>query len=89
MDFVNEEDDIRIVLQFAQDAPDTFFKLAAVFGAGHYGCHVEGDDPLVEENAGYLLLDNAQGKTFYNGRLADTGFSDQYRVVLLAAAQDL
>ena len=36
-----------------------------------------------------MALDNELGETFYDGTLTDTGLTDEDRVVLLAASEDL
>lgn len=64
MDFVDEEYDIRVLRQFVEYGLDAFLELSAVFGAGHHAGHVETDDTLVEQNARYLALHDAQRETF-------------------------
>ena len=48
MDLIDEQDDIRILLQFIEDCFHPFLKLAAVFRAGNERREVKGNNTLVE-----------------------------------------
>ena len=89
MDFIDEQDDIRVLRQLVQNRLDTFFKLAAIFGPCHDRCHIQADHTFVEQNTGDFALDDTQGQAFHDRRFADTRFTDQDRIVFLAATQYL
>ena len=89
VDFVDEEDDIRRLLQLVHHGLHALFELPAVFGPGHQRSHVQGDNALVEQHTADLLLHDAEGQPFCNGALAHTGLTHQDGVVLFAAAQNL
>ena len=67
----------------------TFFKLAAVHGAGDEAAHVQHDQPAVEQRFRHVAVDDALGQPFHDGGLAHAGFTDERRIVLGAPAQDL
>ena len=50
MDLVDEDDDVRILLEFLQQGFDALLKLSAVFCSGHDTCHVETYYALVEQH---------------------------------------
>ncbi len=89
MEFVDEEDDVRVLAQFVEHGLDAFLELAAVFSSGHHPGHVEAHEPFVHEDAGHLALHYAQGKALHDGRLADARLADEHGIVFLAARQDL
>ena len=89
MKLIDEEDDVFVFANLIHHGLDTFFKLAAVFGAGDHESEVESDDALVAKNLGNIAGDDLLGETFGNGRLADTGLADEDGIVLGAAAEDL
>src|SRR5690606_7895809 len=87
--FVDEQNDILSPLDLIHDRLDAFFELTAVFGTGDHQREIEGDDFLLEQNLGNGTAGDLLSKTFHDGRFADTGFTDQYRIVLRAAAENL
>ena len=89
MKLINEEDDVRVFLQFVQNSLHPLFKLSAVLCACYQRGQVEGYDTFAEKGTRYLTLDNTAGKAFSYSRLTNTGFADQYGVILFPAAEDL
>jgi hypothetical protein len=77
---------LRDLLQHGLQA---FLELAAVLGAGQQPGHVEDQHLLALEGFRHLVIDDALGQAFDDGRLADARLADQHRVVLGAALQDL
>ena len=41
VDFIDENDDVRVSFQFLDDALDALLKLTSIFGAGNNACYVE------------------------------------------------
>ena len=78
-----------ILFEFLDDLLQALFEVAAIAGAGEQRAHVEREDRRVLQRFRNLLLDDALGETFGDGRLADAGVADIERVVLRTAAQDL
>jgi hypothetical protein len=89
VDFVDEQDDIRGLLELIHHRFHALLELSTVLRSSHKRGHIERDNPLAEQHAAHLLFDNAQRQAFSNGRFSDAGFSHQDGVVLLAAAQNL
>ena len=90
MEFVDKEDHgIAHALEFHDEPLHAFLELTAVLGTGDHRRHVKRNHALVREQVGNLLLHNLLRKAFDNRGLANAGFTDERRVVLLAAAEDL
>ena len=85
MYLVNEQNHIRILLQFVQDGTNAFLKLSAVLGTGNNRSHIECNHTLVKQNTGHLFLYNTKCQTFHYGRFSDSRFTDQNGVILLTA----
>src|SRR5207237_2624480 len=64
-------------------------EFTAVLRARDERAHIEGNNLLVLEAFGHILPDDALRKPFDDGRLADTRFANQYRVVLRPPRQHL
>jgi hypothetical protein len=60
-----------------------------ILRAGNQRAHVERHQLLVAQAFRHVAVDDAQGKAFGDGRLADAGLTDQNRVVLGAPRQHL
>ena len=90
VDFVDEGDDLAVcILDFLEDALQALFEFATVLGAGDHGAQVEGNEALAAQRLWYIAGNDATCKAFYDGSFADARFTDEYRVVLSAAAEDL
>ena len=89
VDFVDEYDDILVLLKLLHQLLQALFKLPAILRAGHDARHVERVDALAEEHWRRVVLGNHLCQSLDDGTLADARFANQYGVVLLAAAQNL
>ncbi len=88
--FVDEQDDLAVRLgDFLQHRLEPLLELAAVLGAGDQGAHVQGDHALALQPLRHVLLDDALGEAFDDGRLADARLADEDGVVLGAPRQHL
>jgi hypothetical protein len=76
-------------LDLGQHRLQPLLELAAVLRPGDQRAHVERHQPLVAQAFGHVAVDDAQGQSFGDGRLADARLADQNRVVLGAPRQDL
>ena len=85
VDFVDEQNDVRRLLQLVHHGLHAFLELASVLGACHQGCNVQRDNALVEEHAADLFLHDAKGQTFRNRTFSHSGFAHQDGIVLFAA----
>ena len=86
---VDEQDRVAGAAQLLDDLLEPLLELAAVLGAGDERSDVQGQDPLVRERLGHIARDDALGEALRDGRLADTRLTDERRVVLGPAGQDL
>ena len=64
-------------------------EVAAIFGAGQQGAHVERIDHRILEDLRHFAIDDALGQAFGDRGLADAGLTDQQRIVLAPTAQGL
>ena len=89
VDLVDEEDDVAPGADLLQDLLEALLEVTAIAGPGHQGTEVEGVELLAGEGVGDVAGDDLQGEAFDDGGLADAGLTDEHRVVLGAAGQDL
>jgi hypothetical protein len=90
MHLVDEQQDLALFLgHFLDDLLDTVLELAAVLGAGEQGAQIEGEQPLALQALGDVTFDQTAGETLDHGSLAHTRRTDQHRVVLGPAAENL
>src|SRR5690606_5991211 len=71
------------------DLLQALLEVTAVAGAGDERAEVEGVELLVLQRLGHVALDDRLGEALDDGGLADAGLTDQDRVVLGAAREDL
>ena len=76
-------------LQFLQDLLQPFLEIAAITGACQQGSHVEREHGGGRQHFRHFAVDDTLGKPLGDRGLADAGFADEQRVVLLAATQHL
>ena len=89
MQFVDEEDDVATLRDLVHDRLQALFELAAVLGSGDYRRHVQRQQAVVLERLGDLARRNDLREPLDDGGLPHPRFSDQDRVVLLAATENL
>ena len=68
---------------------EALFKLAPEFGTGDQGAHVQRQHPPAFKGGRHIPGGDSGGQTLCDGGLADTGFSNDHRVVLFATGQGL
>ena len=74
-------------LNLAHDCFQPILKLAAVFGARDNRAKINGNQFFVFERLRHLARDDPLRKAFYNRCLADSGFTNQHRIVFGPARQ--
>ena len=90
MNLVDEENDLASgFLDLFHDGLEAFLELAAELGSGEHCAQVEGHDAPVFEAVGDVVGDDALGKGFGDGGLADAGLANHDGVVLAAAGEGL
>jgi hypothetical protein len=89
VDLVDEQDDVAAGGDLLEDLLEALLEVTAVARPGDERAEVEGVEVLVLERLGDLAGDDALGEALDDGGLADAGLTDQDRVVLGAARQDL
>ncbi len=89
VELVDEQDDVAALGDLLHHLLQALLELAAVLRARDEGCEVEGVDLLPLQKLGDVAGGDAGGQALDDGGLADAGLTDQHRVVLGAARQDL
>ena len=90
--FVDEQNEVRPLLQLADDVLDAILEHAAQHRAGDHRVHLQVDDLAVAQadRHGFRLELDAPREPFDDGRLADARLADQHHGVgALAVAEDL
>ena len=89
VDLVDEEDDVAAGLDLLEHLLEALLEIAAVARTGDEGTEVERVELLVVEGLGHRVIGDRLGEPFDDRRLADTGLTDEDRIVLGTAAEDL
>lgn len=90
MDFVDEKQDFAVAGDdLLHDRFESFFELTLILRTGNQRPHVERINDFRFQVLGDVAVDDSVGDALGDGGLADTRFTDQYRVVLRAARQNL
>jgi len=77
------------VLDLPEDGLEPLLELAAVLRPRDHGSEVEREHAAALERVGDIAVDDALGETLDDGGLADTGVTDEDRVVLGPAGEHL
>ena len=77
MNFIDEQNGIRIFHQLFQHRFQALFEIAAIFRSRKQRAHVERIDLRFGEDVRHLAIDDTLGQTLGDGGLADTSFTDQ------------
>ena len=89
VDLVDEDHHVVGRGQLGDDPLQPLLELAAILGARHDQGQIERQDPLVQQRRRDLAVDDPRGEAFDDRGLADTRLSEEDRVVLAAAREDL
>ncbi|MNX20474.1 hypothetical protein D3C86_504190 [compost metagenome] len=90
MQFVDEQNDLPFLLrQFVEQRFQALFELTAILGTGNQRAHVQREQTLAFKAVRDFAVDDALGQTFGNRGFTHTRLTDQHRVVLGAALQNL
>ena len=89
MHLIDEEDDVARLPDLLDNPLQALLELAAVLGTRHERGHGEGVYLLALQHIGHGALVDALGQPLGDGRLADARLTDEDRVVLRAARENL
>ena len=89
MDLVDEQDDVAARADLLEDLLQALLEVAAVARAGDQRPHVKAVDLLVLDGLGHVAVHDRLGEALDDRGLTDAGLTDQDRVVLRAAREDL
>ena len=89
VDLVDEHDRAGIGLDLLDHLLEPFLEIAAIARARQQRAHVEREHRRVLQHVRHLAVDDAARETLGDRGLADAGFADIERVVLLPAAEHL
>ena len=86
---INKQNDLSVaILHIIQYGFQTFLKFTSVFCAGYQCAHIQCEDLLVLQSLRYITFYNTLCQSFHHGGLTNTGFTDQYRVILRLTGQN-
>ena len=89
MQFVDKDDGVLILHQFFHDGFQPLFKLAAILGARHDQRKIERQNALIGQERWHVAIGDLLRQTFDDSGLTHARLTDQNRIVLGAAAQNL
>ena len=90
MHFVDEKNDLAALgFNLRKDSLEAFFEFTTVFGARDECSHVQPKQALVLKTLGHVAIDDAQGQTLGDSRLADARFADKHGIVFRTARKHL
>ena len=89
VDLVDEQDDVAARADLLEDLLQALLEVAAVARASDQRTHVEAVDLLVLDGFGHVAVHDRLGEALDDRGLTDAGLTDQDRVVLRAAREDL
>ncbi len=89
VDLVDEQDRLRLALEVGQHRLEALLEIAAVLGAGHQPAQVERINRATGQHIRHLAIDDLLRQSLGDGGLADTGLTDEKRIVLATPAQNL
>ena len=89
MQFVDKNYVLLVFAELGHYLFEALLKLAAVLGAGDHEREVERKDPFFLKKRRHLAVDDALGEPLDDRGLADARLTDQDRIVLCPAAQNL
>ena len=89
VDLVDEHDRARIGLDLLDHLLEPLLEIAAIARAGEQRAHVEREHRRALEHFRHFAVDDAARQPFGDRGLADAGFADEQRIVLLPAAKHL
>ncbi len=89
VDLVDEHDGAGIGLKLLDHLLEPFLEIAAIARAGEQRAHVEREHGRALEDFRHFAMDDAAREPFGDRGLADAGFADEQRIVLLPAAEHL
>jgi hypothetical protein len=89
MDLVDKQDDVATSLDLFENLLEALLEITAVPGASHESTKIERVELLVFDRVRHVARNNALREAFNNGGLANAWFTNQHRVVLGAAGEDL
>src|SRR5699024_11099632 len=87
---IDEGDDLTVgALDLIEDSLEALLEFTAVFRTGDHGAEIQADEGLALEGFRNVTCDDAAGQALHDRGLTHTGFTDEDRVVLGAAAEHL
>jgi len=89
VDLVDEEDGVLLLGQRADDRFEALLELAAILRPRQHRAHVERPDFDILQHPRHFVLRDLQRQPLGDGGLADARLTDEQRVVLAPAAEDL
>ena len=89
VNFINEQDDVVLLLQGLDDRLHPLLKVTPVARAGEHGAHVQRVDPVASQDVGNVAGRDSLRQSLRDGGLAHPGLTQVHGIVLQSAAENL
>ncbi len=77
MDFVDEENRMRFLLELGQQGFQPFFEVAPIFRSCDQRTEIQRINRAIGQDLGYIALDDLLSQTLGNSRFTHPGFAHQ------------
>ena len=86
MQLIDEDNELSFLARdLLEHRLQTFLELTPVLGTGQHLTDVEHENPFAAQRLGYVAINDALGESLDDRGLANTGVTDEHRVVLRAS----
>src|SRR5680860_86670 len=89
MDLVNKQNCMLFFFQISEQPLETFLEIATVLGSGKQSAEIQRVHHTIGNDIRYLAINNALGQPFCNGCFTHTSFTNQQRIILAPAHENL
>ena len=90
MYLINKQQNLSIrFYHLVENGFQSFLKLTPILGTSHQSTHIQGEQGLVLQRLRYIASHNSPSQSLYNSGFTNTWLTNQHRVVLGTAGQNL
>ena len=89
VELVDEQDHVRIRRYFVDYVLESLLEISAIFGTCDYGAEIQRYESFAFQHRRDVSVDDLDGDSFHDGGFADSGITDEHRIVLPSASENL
>ena len=89
VELVDEQDHVRIRRYFVDYVLESLLEISAIFGTCDDGAEIQRYEPFAFKHRRDVSVDDLDGDSFHDGGFADSGITDEHRIVLPSASENL